>query len=74
MTPRQRELDKAARSLSEVGYSALAKRRLGRKLEDPDAGLELGDKANRTLLKKATRFIWKENLRRQREEEAECKG
>lgn len=64
MSPERRKMDKVARSLSEVGYVALVKRRLGRKLKDAEAGLELGEKENRALLDKATDMIRKENRRR----------
>ncbi|CAA7271287.1 unnamed protein product [Cyclocybe aegerita] len=68
MTPEQREMDKVARSLSEVGYVALVKRRLGRKLKDPEAGLELGEVQNRPLLDKTREIIRQENKRRRLEE------
>ncbi|KAF8961023.1 hypothetical protein BDZ97DRAFT_1830936 [Flammula alnicola] len=69
MTAKEREMDKISRSLSEVGYVALVKRRLGFKLKDPDAGLELGEKNNRPLLRQATHLIHAENRRRQIEEQ-----
>jgi hypothetical protein len=65
MSPERREMDKVSRSLSEVGYVALVKRRLGFKLKDPEAGLELGEKENRPLLDQATAFIRAENQRRE---------
>ena len=64
MSPERREMDKVSRSLSEVGYVALVKRRLGFKLKDPEAGFELGEKENRPLLDGATAFIRAENRRR----------
>ena len=73
MTPGQKEMDKVARSLSEVGYVALVKRRLGYKLKDPDAGLELGEEENRELLDKAVEVIRAENQRKQVEEEENSK-
>jgi len=69
MTPEQRHMDKVARSLSEVGYVALVKRRLGFKLKDPEAGLELGEKENRPLLDEALELIRAENSKRAEEEE-----
>ena len=68
MSPERREMDKVSRSLSEVGYVALVKRRLGFKLNDPEAGFELGEKENRPLLDQATAFIRAENRRREMEE------
>jgi hypothetical protein len=68
MSPERREMDKISRSLSEVGYVALVKRRLGFKLKDPEAGLELGEKENRPLLDQATAFIRAENQRREMEQ------
>jgi len=68
MSPERREMDKISRSLSEVGYVALVKRRLGFKLKDPEAGLELGEKENRPLLDQATAFIRAENRRREMEQ------
>ncbi|KIM49685.1 hypothetical protein M413DRAFT_114233 [Hebeloma cylindrosporum] len=68
MSPERREMDKVSRSLSEVGYVALVKRRLGFKLKDPEAGLELGEKENRPLLDQATAFIRAENRRREMEQ------
>ena len=69
MSPERRKMDKVARSLSEVGYVALVKRRLGRKLKEPEAGLELGEKENRELLDKARDMIRKENQRRAENEQ-----
>jgi hypothetical protein len=63
MTPARRKMDKVARSLSEVGYVGLVKRRLGRKLKDPEAGLELGEKENRALLDRASEHIRRVNIR-----------
>ncbi|KAF8885246.1 hypothetical protein CPB84DRAFT_1788517 [Gymnopilus junonius] len=65
MSPERREMDKVSRSLSEVGYVALVKRKLGFKLKNPDAGLELGEKENRPLLNQAADFIRAENKRRE---------
>jgi hypothetical protein len=66
MTPERRKMDKVARSLSEVGYVALVKKRLGRKLKDPQAGLELGEKENWPLLDRGRDIIRRENRRRAR--------
>ena len=68
MSPKRRRMDKVARSLSEVGYVALVKRRLGMRLKDPDAGLELGEQKNRPLLAYAARMLNKENKKRAEEE------
>lgn len=68
MSPECREMDKVSRSLSEVGYVALVKRRLGFKLKDPEAGLELGEKENRPLLDQATAFVRAENQRKEMEQ------
>jgi len=73
MSPERRRMDKVARSLSEVGYVALVKRRLGRKLKDPEAGLELGEKENRELLDKARDMVRRENKRRAENEERRLK-
>ena len=69
MSPKRRRMDKVARSLSEVGYVALVKRRLGMRLTDPDAGLELGEEKNRPLLKYAASMLNKENRKRAKEEQ-----
>ncbi|KAH9487196.1 hypothetical protein JR316_0001265 [Psilocybe cubensis] len=68
MTPKRRHMDQVSRSLSEVGYVALVKRRLGFKLKNPDAGLELGEEENRPLLDLTTEAIRTENRRRADEE------
>ena len=69
MSPERRRMDKIARSLSEVGYVALVKRRLGMRLKDPDAGLELGEEKNRPLLTRAASMLNKENRKRAEEEQ-----
>ena len=69
MSPERRRMDKVARSLSEVGYVALVKRRLGMRLKDPDAGLELGEEKNRPLLTHAANMLNKENRKRAEEEQ-----
>ena len=69
MSPERRRMDKVARSVSEVGYVALVKRRLGMRLKDPDAGLELGEEKNRPLLTHAASMLNKENRKRAKEEQ-----
>jgi len=68
MSPECREMDKIFRSLGEMGYMALVKRRVGFKLKDPESGLELGEKENQPLLDQATSFIRDENQRREMEQ------
>ena len=68
MSPKRRRMDKVARSLSEVGYVALVKRRLGMRLKNPDAGFELGEERNRPLLTHAASMLNKENRMRAKEE------
>jgi hypothetical protein len=67
MTPKEREMDKISRSLSEVGYVAVVKERLGFKLKNPETALELGQKDNQPLLDQATTLIRAENRRRGKE-------
>lgn len=67
MTPKEREMDKISRSLSEVGYVAVVKKRLGFKLKNPEIALELGEKDNQPLLDQATTLIRAENRRRDKE-------
>ncbi|KAF8202836.1 hypothetical protein BJ912DRAFT_842468 [Pholiota molesta] len=67
MTPKEREMDKISRSLSEVGYVAVVKERLGFKLKNPETALELGQKDNQPLLDQATTLIRAENRRRDKE-------
>lgn len=69
MSPERRQMDRVARSPSEVGYVALVKRKLGRKLKDPEAGLELGEKELRPVLDKARNMIREENRKRKEEED-----
>ena len=68
MSPERREMDKFSRNLSEVGYVALVKRRLGFKLKDSEAGFELGEMETRPLLEQATAFTRAENRRRELEQ------
>ncbi|PFH49866.1 hypothetical protein AMATHDRAFT_62250 [Amanita thiersii Skay4041] len=67
MTPEEKVLDKAARSVSEVGFAAIAKRKLGIKIKDPDAwrkeiGSTEGEEGER--LKKMVQGVREENQRR----------
>ncbi len=65
MTPTQRLLDKVARSPSEVGFVAIAKRKLGRKIKDPRAAAVEGSPRKKRVLDAATLDIRGENkLRR----------
>lgn len=63
MSSKRLRLDKVARSLSEVGLAAEAKRKLGHKMKNPGKAKELeeGKKENRMWLKKMTEIINKEN-------------
>ncbi|KAK2462369.1 hypothetical protein APHAL10511_005675 [Amanita phalloides] len=67
MTAKQRKMDKVARSVSEVGYVAMVKRKLGFKLRDPDAwrveaGCTSGEVGER--LRKMAEEVRVENERR----------
>ena len=65
MTEAQRRMDKASRSVSEVGYVAMVKRRLGWKLRDPEASkIEMGRPENRARLEKEAMALAAENERR----------
>ncbi|RDB25846.1 hypothetical protein Hypma_006712 [Hypsizygus marmoreus] len=65
MTPEQRMMDKVARSVSEVGYVAQVKRKLGFKLRSPDAWkVENGSSENKEWLDQMSRDIMEENERR----------
>ena len=65
MTEAQRRMDKASRSVSEVGYVAMVKRRLGWKLRDPEAWkIEMGRPENRARLEKEAMALAAENERR----------
>ncbi|KAG5647000.1 hypothetical protein DXG03_001724 [Asterophora parasitica] len=69
MTPEQRRMDKIARNVSEVGYVAQVKRRLGHKLREPEKWkLERGRPENKEGLDRASREIREESNRRMREE------
>lgn len=65
MTPEQIRLDKAARSVSEVGFAGLAKKKLGFRLKNKDGWrAEDGKEKNREWLDRMARSIEKENVRR----------
>lgn len=68
MTPEQRKMDKIVRNVSEVGYVAQVKRKLGFKLRDPNAWKkENGSLENKETLDRITRDIMNENMRRQKQ-------
>ncbi|KAF8627559.1 hypothetical protein AX15_004365 [Amanita polypyramis BW_CC] len=67
MTPEQKEADKVVRSVSEVGYVAMMKRRLGVKVRDPEAwrreiGEVSGEEGKR--MRRMVDEVRKENERR----------
>jgi hypothetical protein len=64
MSERQKALDKAARSLSEVGFSAIAKRKFRARLKNPDAWQAEESPAKKEELDREARRIRQENLRR----------
>lgn len=64
MTPTQRLLDKIARSPSEVGFVAIAKRKLKRGIKDPKAWLVEESREKKVELDKISRSIREENYRR----------
>ncbi|GLB40306.1 putative complex I LYR family protein [Lyophyllum shimeji] len=69
MTPEQRKMDKIARSVSEVGYVARVKRKLGFKLRKPDAWkAEIGHPEDKERLNRLSGAIREESARRVREE------
>ena len=72
MSPQCRDMDRMARSLSEV--VCCVGEEIGQKTKDADAGLELGEKENRCLLDKARDVMRAENERRQVEEGAWIEG
>jgi hypothetical protein len=58
-------MDKVSRSVSEVGYVGMIKRRLGWKLKNPEAWkAEIGSPENKQDLDQASEAIRQENLRR----------
>jgi hypothetical protein len=65
MTEEEKRIDKLARSVSEVGPAAMAKRKLGHKLRDPDAWKrEMGRPENKKRLDRMAEEIRLENERR----------
>jgi hypothetical protein len=69
MTDEQKEMDKVARSVSEVGYVAKVKRKLGFKLRDPTRWmLELGPRRMWGRLDQLEKQIMAENIRRRTKE------
>ncbi|KZT63669.1 hypothetical protein DAEQUDRAFT_699831 [Daedalea quercina L-15889] len=65
MTEEERHMDKAARSISEVGYVAMVKRRMGRKLKDPEGWkVEFGRPEEQARLDREASLIAAENERR----------
>jgi hypothetical protein len=65
MTPEQRRLDAAARSVSEVGFAGLAKRKLGHGVKSDSAWMaESGKEKDRERLDLMARAIESENARR----------
>lgn len=70
MTPEERHMDRVARSLSEVGYIAQVKMKLGMKLRDPEAWkVEFGKPENLSELDEMWEAIDAENARRREVEE-----
>lgn len=64
MTPERRRLDKIARHVSEVGYVAMAKMRLGHKLKNPYAWRrEIGKPKD---MKRLDQMLEKVNLENER--------
>jgi hypothetical protein len=61
MSPRQRFLDKVARHPSEVGFTAIAKRKLKRGLKNPDAWLVEESLDKKEVLDAIAREIRQEN-------------
>lgn len=67
MTEAERRMDRVARSVSEVGYVAMVKRRLGWKLRDPEAWkVEMGRPENRARLEREAMALVAENERRRK--------
>lgn len=65
MSVEERRLDKVARNVSEVGYVAAVKRRLGHKLRDPEAWKkEAGLPGDKARLNELLRGLKAENERR----------
>lgn len=69
MTEEQKMMDKVARSVSEVGYVATVKKKLGFKLRDPTLWeRELGPREHWGKLTKAEQQVQAETLRRRESE------
>ncbi|KAG6856880.1 hypothetical protein H0H87_012460 [Tephrocybe sp. NHM501043] len=65
LTPEQRRIDKAVRNVSEVGYVAKLKRKLGFKLRNPNAWkAEIGAPADKGRLGRMVREVLDESERR----------
>ncbi|EPS97484.1 hypothetical protein FOMPIDRAFT_43521 [Fomitopsis schrenkii] len=65
MTEAQRRMDRVSRSVSEVGYVAIVKKRLGWKLRDPEAWkVEMGKQENLARLEREAMALSAENVRR----------
>jgi len=65
MTAEERRIDKLARHVSEVGSVAMAKRKLGYKLKDPNAWKkEMGSPEDKERLDRMAKEIRLENERR----------
>jgi len=67
MTEEERKMDKVVRSVSEVGYVAQVKRKLGFKLRDPELWKrEIGDVGDQARLDRMMQGVRAENERRRR--------
>lgn len=65
MTPEERRADKTARSPSEVGYTAVVKMKMGRKLKDGETWkMEDGKEEERARLERLEEAVREENVRR----------
>lgn len=72
MSLEERKMDKVARSVSEVGYVGMVKRRLGHKLRDRDGWKkEVGSMESRPRLDRMLKEIRDENERRRESATAE---
>ncbi|KAG5636405.1 hypothetical protein H0H81_008179 [Sphagnurus paluster] len=69
MSPEQRQMDRTSRSVSEVGYVAQVKMKLGFKLRNPDAWkMEGGAPENKATLDQISKEIWEECQKREKRE------
>jgi len=65
MTPAERKADRVVRSVSEVGYVGMLKRRLGWRLKDPEAWkVEIGRPEDKERLDQMWKDVRQENIRR----------